>query len=1123
MEIRKMKHKFSFMLCPLTLLIHQSIYASPQINQLDTISVLGTSESKAEAGKDKMFSENQVTEYKSKKEIETYKGHSVADLLTGTTGVYSGDARNSGALDPNIRGVQGQGRIPVLVDGTEQAITVWRGFAGVSNRNYLDPFLISSVTVEKGPNLDRTLDSGAAGTIRLTTLEPDDIIKKGEKFGIEFKAETANNSIKQRGYPIPVGVDYRSLAHPEDVTAGEYSAYFKTSDRYPARSQGRNKFFKDNAYRLAVATKDEHFEGLVAYAYRSKGNYFSGGHGGHNYGEGMTIWDYDKTHNFGSNYTTDDPYIPWIATVYTPKKEVPNTSFESKSYLGKATFKFNDETKLKFGVRHSDMTYGEIMPSRLWQTGYQQGTVLQWPLANVKQTAVDTHFEYNPQNNRWINFAFGAYAVFNKAKTNTSGGSPADVLARDNDFNGRGLNISGKPAPCYPGEVCYDENYLRAVSEYMKKVQEEWRKYYTSNTKTPNLYGLFNTQEAQAQWAKDNHYGVNASNRFELHKKLNLDVMAAYKWEDLNSTNVYAQKLGDVKKVCNAGEGGFGHGSKEHNQVYCNSIDNYISGERMGKRKELNIGFNFQYNPVDWLILDAGAKYTHYKSRDDGLIKLLQDKMREDVKYGGEILLEVVKRHKITQEMVDEYNRYKKSREEYNKALEYYNKKEYEFIKAYRPNQPDYNDRKYCELEPDGTCDIDPDSGDFAHNDKYDEDFAIYRKKEKEYVENKLKENHITKPEEPKDVNIDPMTLDIIDNNKEKIETFSIKRNAYGKFDLESNQVAKQLIQDKLTEEQYNAYTGKMEKVIKRVNSEINKITPTLEQWEKMKKAQRTAHAWSPSFGITAFITDNIRLYARYTETKRMPSIFEDTIGYSLDAITPLYKRKPEHSKNIEVGYLHDLKGFLPNARRADVRLNYFHNLTKNIFDRDSNYTLQQFDKRILSGIEFQSRYDQGNLFATLGVVYNLKNKFCDNSFEIFNYHENQGVSKKIPYCVNGGNGSGYLKNTILPKYSITANLGLRFLDEKLELGSRWLYHSQVKDTRAKSLRKAGITWASGETNRWNPVLVVDAYINYRVNDNFTIELVGTNLTDRYYLDPITRSTMPAPGRTIKLGMTARF
>ena len=73
---------------------------------------------------------------------------------------------------------------------------------------------------------------------------------------------------------------------------GAISAYFRTSDRYPARSHGRNKFFNDNAYRLAIATKDEHFEGLVAYAYRNKGNYFAGSKGGHNYGEGKTLDEY---------------------------------------------------------------------------------------------------------------------------------------------------------------------------------------------------------------------------------------------------------------------------------------------------------------------------------------------------------------------------------------------------------------------------------------------------------------------------------------------------------------------------------------------------------------------------------------------------------------------------------------------------------------------------------------------------------------------------------------------------------------------------------------------------------------------------------------------------------------
>ena len=36
----------------------------------------------------------------------------------------SGDARNGGAIDPIIRSSWGQGRIPVLVDDTEQAITI---------------------------------------------------------------------------------------------------------------------------------------------------------------------------------------------------------------------------------------------------------------------------------------------------------------------------------------------------------------------------------------------------------------------------------------------------------------------------------------------------------------------------------------------------------------------------------------------------------------------------------------------------------------------------------------------------------------------------------------------------------------------------------------------------------------------------------------------------------------------------------------------------------------------------------------------------------------------------------------------------------------------------------------
>ena len=45
--------------------------------------------------------------------------NSVGDFLTGMPGVLTGDNRNSGAIDVNVRGMQGFGRVPVVVDGTQ--------------------------------------------------------------------------------------------------------------------------------------------------------------------------------------------------------------------------------------------------------------------------------------------------------------------------------------------------------------------------------------------------------------------------------------------------------------------------------------------------------------------------------------------------------------------------------------------------------------------------------------------------------------------------------------------------------------------------------------------------------------------------------------------------------------------------------------------------------------------------------------------------------------------------------------------------------------------------------------------------------------------------------------------
>ncbi|MEK0268054.1 hypothetical protein QT383_19970, partial [Stenotrophomonas rhizophila] len=46
--------------------------------------------------------------------------------MAGAVGVHTGDVRNGGALDVNnIRGLQGQNRVPVIIDAGQQAIDVY--------------------------------------------------------------------------------------------------------------------------------------------------------------------------------------------------------------------------------------------------------------------------------------------------------------------------------------------------------------------------------------------------------------------------------------------------------------------------------------------------------------------------------------------------------------------------------------------------------------------------------------------------------------------------------------------------------------------------------------------------------------------------------------------------------------------------------------------------------------------------------------------------------------------------------------------------------------------------------------------------------------------------------------
>ena len=158
------------------------------------------------------------------------------------------------------------------------------------------------------------------------------------------------------------------------------------------------------------------------------------------------------------------------------------------------------------------------------------------------------------------------------------------------------------------------------------------------------------------------------------------------------------------------------------------------------------------------------------------------------------------------------------------------------------------------------------------------------------------------------------------------------------------------------------------------------------------------------------------------------------------------------------MGYIHDLTGLLPKMKKADFRINYFHNKTKNVIDRDDNLEFEQFDRQIRSGVELSTRFDTGRVFGSLNVFLSLKNKMCDENFPWTSategmvnssYFVKNGKTMNRPVCNHGGlTDSGYLASALQPRWSIDAELGSRFLVNKLETGVRFHYHSRVYENR---------------------------------------------------------------------------
>lgn len=281
--------------------------------------------------KDQTFQAARSTTVLSRDDIERSRGTSVGDIFKGTTGVLVGENRNSGGLDINIRGMQGQGRVPILVDGARQETTVYRGYSGVASRSYIDPDLIGGIQIDKGPIMSAEGTGATGGVVSMRTLNAEDITLPGSNFGLRLRGQAIGNN---SGSPVAPG-----------TTAGLHAAYgtyradcVTASICTPAlpgswgNDDGLNRpgtfDLKSWSGSIAVAKRFESIDLVVAYAQRRQGNYYAGKHG-------PSAWMDISNRRKRPFYTEVYPSIQG-ATIFQAKNAYPPPTSQASPACSKA-------------------------------------------------------------------------------------------------------------------------------------------------------------------------------------------------------------------------------------------------------------------------------------------------------------------------------------------------------------------------------------------------------------------------------------------------------------------------------------------------------------------------------------------------------------------------------------------------------------------------------------------------------------------------------------------------------------------------------------------------------------------------------------------------------------------
>ncbi len=410
------------------------------------------------------------TSYISKENIDHFRGSSPADIFRGTPGVMSGDARNGGAVDVNIRGMQGFGRVATTVDGAENGVTVYQGYQGLSNRTYIDPDFIGGVEITKGSNV---ASRGIAGNVAIRTINADDIIKPGNSWGIRIKGEYGGNSATPHagakgGYQWPYWPSADPVAIPSKDGMGRPSLFTPTS----------------GSGSVVAAIKDENYDFLAGYAYRKRGNYYAGKHGPA--ADHVNLGPKNICNTYGYCQYWPNYIDNGGLTNYRAGEEVLNTQSLSESYLAKATLRFDGGHTLQLGYTGYRGEAGDLLASRF--TGDRGQPTQQEQTSGTRLDTGTMRYSWKPDDNDLIDLKANLWHDFGGTDRVDFEGTDISTGSRSTSFEfGGGVvakmtdKVSVFATADYTTNLGGDRRRVLEVTWALEQFQEKYVRFSVRN------------------------------------------------------------------------------------------------------------------------------------------------------------------------------------------------------------------------------------------------------------------------------------------------------------------------------------------------------------------------------------------------------------------------------------------------------------------------------------------------------------------------------------------------------------------------------------------------------------------------------------------------------------------